>query len=591
MDFLSLTWWRKIYAKGGRVFAIGCALVFVIPIILTAGFNIKHGPSGADIQQGGTLASVNGEPITSRDLSWVPSESLGGTPGRGHAGMYGQTIFSLVQHKVIEQIAKKENVHPTDAEIDRAIAKVREKEVGAKATDIEWENYLSERHHVAASDFREYMASQVTVEALVEHYKAAENVTAADAQKLNSEVKLTTVFIASKATGSPFPPSPKSLPEAEAEKKANDLHAKAVTGADLVAIAKANSADFQATSKTPGVSDWQKEYVDNQFGAFMYGKDVDEAVQKTAVGQISPVVKATGFRTGFFFAKVVERRLNTPKDFDEKKEIASLKEQRAYKKLDAIIKAAVKSAKVVFSAEQIDKKAYYDYAHLMMMQQEMGGMMGMSPSSDAPTQADMDKQQAEVDADFEALLKKTPEDTTATLMVAASVQTKMATAPPTQQPVLRDRLISLYESAFKSTEDINSRFTLAGLYVDKKDYKSAFTQYSKIAKLLDDDPPYDLNSREKQRPIRERVVTALKGFSPTDVPEAAAAVKDQETKLADLVTKLTEDKAKQIEERKKTDELQKQLQKATSAPAVPSKTPPPAGGPTPAPQKPAKASN
>ena len=152
MDFLSLTWWRKVYAKGGRVFAIGCALVFILPIVLTAGFNIRNNSASHDLQQSGTLATVNGDPITSRDLSWVPSESLGGTPGSGHAGMYGKTIFDLVQHKVIEQIAKKESVRATDADIDRSIAAIREKELGSKATDVEWENWISERHHVAASD-------------------------------------------------------------------------------------------------------------------------------------------------------------------------------------------------------------------------------------------------------------------------------------------------------------------------------------------------------------------------------------------------------------------------------------------------------
>ena len=569
MDFLSLSWWRKVYATGGRVFAIGCALVFIIPIVITAGF-MNHGSSPAEVQQTGTIATVNGSPISARDLGWVPSENLGGAAGKAHADKYGAAIYSLIVHKVVEQVAKKQGVHATDAEVDRAVAKSRVSKVGPTATDVEWENYLSERHHASLAEFRDYMSSEANVEALLEHYKSAENVTHEDAQKQITEVKVAAVFIPSKATGSPFPGGPKALPDAEALKKATELRAKVLAGADILPLAKANSGDFQPNPKSTGISDWQKEYQESQFGSLMFGKDVDAAVQKTATGQVSDIAKATGFRPGYYFAKVMERRVTPPDKYDEKKAIATLKEQRAYKKLDDDIKAAVKVAKIEFPKDQIDKKAYYDYAKLQVLQQEMQGSMLGTPAADAPTQADIQKQQEVIDADFEALLKKTPEDTTAILMVASAVQTKMSKSPLTEQPALRDRLISLYESAFKSTEDISTRFTLAGLYSDKKDYKSAFTQYTKIIKLLDDDPPYDLNSREKELPNRQKALTGLRSFAAADVPEAAVVITEQLNKIAALTDKINEDKIKQAAERKLQDEQQKTASKTPPPPSAPS---------------------
>ncbi len=375
MDLLSLSWWRVVFAKGGRVFALGCALVFIIPIVISAGFNLRQGPSNQPVMQTGTIATVNGQPISMQEFESIPTENLGGAPGDAHAAAYGRAVYSLVQQQVLEQLAKKLKVHATDADVDRAIAKVRDSKVGPNASSTDWENYLSDQLHTSPSDFRDSMQGQANVEALIEHYKNAEIVTIDDAKQQYSEVKLATVFVASKSSTSGFPGAPKSLPDAEALKKANELHSKALAGADIIAMAKANADPF-SSSKSTGISEWRKENQEGQFGSsLMFGKDVDSAVRKASKGQVTDVVKATGFMSGYVFAKIMDRRVELPKDYDVNKVISSMKEQRAYKKLGADIQSAVDAAKIVFSKDQPGMKAYYDYARLQTMQQEMGGGM------------------------------------------------------------------------------------------------------------------------------------------------------------------------------------------------------------------------
>ncbi len=560
MDLLSLSWWRVVFAKGGRAFALGCALVFILPIVISAGFSLRGGQSNQPTTQAGTLtATVNGQTITMAEFESIPTDSLGGAPGDAHASAYGRAVYNLVQTQVLEQMAKKLNIHATDADIDRAVSKVRDAKVGPNASSTEWENYLSDQMHTSASDFRDSMQGQANIQALVDHYKNAEVVTVDDAKNQYSEVKLSTVFVGSKSPTSGFPGAPKSLPDADALKKATDLHAQAVKGTDIVAMAKANPDPF-SSSKTTGISDWRNESKETQFGsALMFGKDMDTAVQKTPKGGITDVVKATGFMSGYVFAKVVDRRINLPKDYEVNKVTTSLKEERAYKKLEADIKAAMKSAKVVFAKDQPGMKAYYDYAALQTMQQEMsGGMMG-NASPNPPTQADMETQKALVDADFETLLKTHSDDATAALMVAQSLRSKMATEPLADQAKTRDRLISLYESAFKTTEDIPTRFVLAGLYHDKQDYKSAYKQYAMIIKLLDY-PAYDPTTRQKELDTRNQLLTGLNGLPAASVPEAAAAITDDMAKIAVLKVKVEADQQKQKEDQAKQAELQKEQQ-------------------------------
>ncbi len=165
-----------------------------------------------------------------------------------------------------------------------------------------------------------------------------------------------------------------------------------------------------------------------------------------------------------------------------------------------------------------------------------------------------------VDADFEALLKTHPDDLTAVLLVAQNLRTKMAAAPVADQAIMRDRLIGLYDTAFKTTEDIPTRFVLAGLYHDKQDYKSAYKQYAMVIKLLAEDPPYDLNTRQKELGIRNQLLTGLNGLPAASVPEAASAIADQSAKIPVLTEKIKIDQAKQDEDRRKQAEIQKNAQ-------------------------------
>ena len=581
MDFTSISWWRNIFQKGGRAFGLGCALVFVLPILLQAGFNLRgnKNPQG-DSSVTGTLCTVNGDPVTQKDLATIPAESLGGTPGRTHASQYGGAIYSLVVHKVIEQKIKKLNVHASDADIDRMVAKQREALVGPKASDSDWETFLSQRKNLTLAEFREQMVGQADVQALLDKYKAAEQVSPDDAKAQYSEIQAGVVYVAS----GPTPNNPKAPPvsDADALKKANDLRVKAAAGTDIKAILAGFGKDPAAQGAIKAMTEWRPEYQkggqETPFGVLFYGPDFDKAMQKTAKGGVSEVVKASGFQQGYVFGKVLDRRVNLPKDFDVKKEIAALQEQRGFKKLDAEVQAEVKAAKVIFPADQIDKKAYYDYARLDVMQGMLRNTMG-APGPNTPTQAEFKTLQDQISADFEEALKKHPEDATACLMVASNLQAKQFSAKPEEQGAIRDQLIKLYETAFKSFEDTDLRFTLADLYRDKHDDKSAYGIYQKVDKLLNSDPPYDMATRQKQLTWRQRLAAGLKGLPATVAPDAAALAAAQDTKVADLQVRIKADQVKAAEDAKKQAEAQKAAESASkSAKPGAAPTAPAAGG-------------
>jgi SurA N-terminal domain len=567
MDFTSISWWRNVFQKGGRAFGIGCALVFALPILLQAGFNMRGSKNTqGDASVTGTLCTVNGDAITQKDLATIPSESLGGTPGRTHASQYGGAIYSLVVHKVIEQKIKKLNVHASDADIDRMVAKQREALVGAKASDADWENYLSQRKNLTLAEFREQMVGQADVQALLDHYKAAEKVSPDDAKAQYSEIQAGIVYVASGAS----PNNPKAPPvsDADAAKKADDLHAKAVAGMDIKAILAGFGKDLAAQGAIKAMTEWRPEYQkggqETPFGVLFYGPDFDKAMQKTAKGAVSDVVKTAGFQQGYVFGKVLDRRVNLPKDFDVKKEIAALQEQRAFKKLDAEVQAEVKAARVVFPADQVDKKAYFDYARLDVMQSQLRSSFG-APGPNSPTQAEFKTLQDQINSDFEEALKKHPEDATACLMVASNLQAKQFSAKPEEQGSIRDQLIKLYETAFKSFEDTDLRFTLADLYREKHDDKSAYAIYKKVDKLLNSDPPYDLATRQKQLTWRQRLAAGLKGLPANVAPDSATLAAAQDTKIAELQVRIKADQAKAAEDAKKQADAQKAADEAAKA--------------------------
>jgi parvulin-like peptidyl-prolyl isomerase len=576
-DLLSIVWWRKFYSRVGRGFGWGCALVFGIPLVIGFGWNQYGGSGRGNSRQAdanAVIAAVNGETIT--EALFRNSIPTGSGSGEQHAKIQGQVLNQLVQSAVIRQMAKKYNVQVSEADVDRKVAEEREQRLGKNATDAQWEEYVMQVHGMSPSEYRDSLArdASVLIPALLEKFKSKELVTPDDVKQQNQEVQARLVQIGYGRTpfGDPKKHA-KALTEAEAEKKAEDLLAKAKAGSDVAQLARANSTDF--TKDKGGDLGFLPEYKKqpNQMGmggpaqemlASSYGKDFAEAVHKTPVGQFTGIVKTSMFgTTGFAFAKVENRR-DTPAakpdpknpnasapPADPKKITEDLKQQRASEKLGKEFKAAFKSASVVFKPEGADEKAYYDYAKLEEMQSQADNARMMTqfgqPVEDVPpTMAEIESKRTMVNAELDALLKKHPDDPTIALLVARNLKTKMDLAPSDQKVALRDQLIVLNQTALKGIEDRNIRFDLAELYRDKGDLTNAEAAYQKISHLMDIAPGYDTSTLTEEQAARKRLVN---GFRAINKPQEVAA---EESKLTTIEAKLAESRRKAAEQQRST---------------------------------------
>lgn len=560
-DPLSIATWRNIFTKHGQKFGWGLAVLFGLPLVIGFGWSQYTGRNqeAASLAARDTvIATVNGDPITQGQFLALSRRAQQSQAGQQFAQQQGENLMTLVTQAVLQQEAKKRGIRASDADIDREIAQQRK-----GASDSDWENYLQSQLGLSADEYRDEVAKGLVYPALLESLKSEEKVSDEEIRNQTAEVKTHVVLISSGPPSPMMPPHPgqKPLTDAEAKKKAEDLLDQARKGADIAALARANSGDF--TARKGGDLGWRPEYT----GTFNYGKEFEDVLHKTAKGQFTPVVHVTGFQQGYVFAKVDDRHNNPPKGFDPKKTAEDLKTQRAQTKARDLILQDVKNANVVFNDP--DKKAYYDLAKTQtMVQDQMMARFRPGSNANPPTDADVKKQQELVDSEFEAMQKRRPDDATVALVVAEAIKRKMNAkeTTPAQKEQYRDRLIGLYESALKSTEDRNIRFDLAELYRDKKQYDQADKQYAFIARLLNTDQPFDAQGLQDDASTHQRLAAAFKSINKPD--EAAKEdVKYKEMNAQAVIARKKED-----EERKK----QEAAQKASQAP--PAGVTLPAGG-------------
>jgi len=516
---LSIEWWRSLFTKHGNKFAIFLVLVFALPLVFSYGSGCGSGGSGqgqAAATANAVVARINGEEITRVQFDNAVQRG-GAQPGEQYAAAQGRAFDSLTSMVVVKQAAKKADARPTDAEVDRKIAEMKEQIVGKEGKEADWDTYLYKQINKTPSELRELVAESMVGEALQTKYLAAETVTDADAKKQYDQVKMQLVLLATELPmGSALPQGAQVYSDDAARKKADALYAKAKTG-DIAAIARTESADVSRTKG--GDTDWRNEFRDSPIGGSLgFGEAFDEAVRKAAKGEFTPVVVSTGSPKGYLFAKITDRRPDLPKTFDSKKEIEQLKQQRVQKKLTKLIQDGVKAAKV--EVLDPDKKAYYEFAKFQKMEQhkQMGNspfaaMMGL-PEGPPPSQADIDKQKALAYKELEESLKRNPEDPTLNLLVASNVEKDLANVTKN-----RDRLIKLYETALKTTEDQETRFKLAGYYRDKGDKVNAAKNFEQIFRMTNASPGYDANSMQTELTIRQRLGAAFKSVDKTDLVE------------------------------------------------------------------------
>lgn len=552
-NVLSITWWRNLFQKTGKAFGWGCAVVFGLPLVIGFGWNQFAGRGSQDnsaASRDATLMTVNGDTVTMGEYTQLAQSGQMGAPGEMFARQAGTIIDVLVQQAVITQEAKREGVKPNEADIDKAVQDFKERSLGKKVSDAEFENMLAQRG-MTVSSFREEIAKTYLGKALADNAKKNTVVTEEEARNQSGEVHLITVFVPSiPATANPMmPPSPKALPDAAAKQRAESLLADVKSGkADINKVSKAemgSDTGFKPEFKADG------GMASPALGVLNYGKDVDEAVHKTKVGDYTEVTKASGFQSGYFFAKVVERRNNLPKDFAPQKAVDALKEERANEATEKKLTELTKAAKVVFPADRIEQKTYYDYFQLSKMQMSS---MPFSRSTDPAKPEDIAKQQALVDADVEALYKKDPTNTNAAVLLLNNIQSKLSNpkTPPAEQTALRERLLPLYQNIIKVTEGdkYTYRFGLADALRDKKQFAEAYKNYAAVATSLNYDKPTDLTSKQDAVQIRQRLEMALKTIASPEAPKADADAAEQEQKIQALNSEIAALKIKEAEDRK-----------------------------------------
>ncbi len=573
---ISITWWREVFQKTGRVFGIGCALVFAVPLALV-GINNWSGrgnQNGGAVGRDTQLMTVNGDPVSMGDYYAATSGKQMGTPGEEYARQAGYIVKGLIQQEVVVQEAKREGVKASDAEIDKSIQDLKVQRLGKNATDADLENLLYSARHMTIADYREQLAKGMLGSALVDSEKKKTVVTEEEARNQSADVRLNVVLIPTvPMTPMPgMPTDPRTLSDAAAQKKAELLLAEAKSGKTPIAVlAKANSSDY--TAKQGGDTDFMPEYksagLPASMGVLGFGKDFDTAIHAAKEGEYTGVVKATGFRTGYAFAKIAARRNNLPKDFVAQKVVDQLKQQRAQEAVIKKVEDLTKAAKIVFPSDRIEQKAYYD--QYLLSEMDQGSAFG-NPSTATPEERN--KQKALADSEIEAVYKKDPTNTTAAILVLDAVELKMRDpkTPPAEQTALRARLLPLYQSIIKATEGeaYVYRFGLGDALRDNKQYAEAYKNYHMVGRLIDTDIPTEMKSMQDAVKVRQRLMMALKSVASPEAPSAEAEAAAQETKILALNGQIAQLQLKQKEEQRIADEARKKaLEKAkTQKPPV-----------------------
>ncbi len=527
-----------MFTKHGSKMGWLLVLLFGVPMILAfgiSGYQKDRNPAAKNENFDETVMKVNGTAVSRAQVAGAISLATRGgvQPGLQMAQAQSQAMQQVVGQEIVRELAAQRKVQPTDSEIDKMMEQTREQIVGRGASDDEWRKRIVQATGKSLSEFRQEQANspQLLFPALTRSYSGEVKVTDQDARNKYAQVRFRTVLIPIKSDKSSGRANPKdkSLPDAEAKKKAEDLLAQAKAGADIAALARANSGDFSAAQG--GDSALRPEYADPQqgmpasMGSFFNGKDFDEAIHKTANGGFTDVIKATGFAPGYVFAKITDRKIDLPKTFDAAKEIKALQEQKAQTKLVDDLKKNVAAAKV--EVLDPDYKAYYDYGKLQQDRQKQAqSTMGGQADGPAPTKEQIDAQEKTALAEFDALNKRNPKDATAAIVLAEFLKTQQydPKLPQPQKDAIRDRLQALYETALVSTEDAATRESLAAIYRDKKLNDKAAEQYSKESTILDASGFADAQAAQAAQQTHLKLATQ---FTSVGKPDLAAKEKDK----------------------------------------------------------------
>ena len=569
-DLTSISTWRNMYTKHASKLGWGLAVLFGVPMILQFGLNGLRGgdrePTAKTVSADETALKVNGVSLTRGDVNKAMAMVTRGQsiqPGMQMAQAQGAGVQGAVQQAVIRKLAADRKVQPSDADIDKAMADLREQLVGKNASDSDWRQAVVRASGgKSVNEVRQEQAQNVglLVPALTKSYESEVKLTDQDVRNQHAQVKFTSVLIPAENGKSAIQVNQKNkpLPDADAKKKAEDLLAKAKAGADIAAMAKANPG-AGADSLRPEYPE-PSPYMPASIGAFFNGKDFDEAIHQTANGGFTDVVKATGFSSGYVFAKVLDRKIDLPKNFDAAKEMTALRSRKAGEKLEEAVKKEVQAAKV----EVLDPtlKAYYDYGKLQQDRQKMASGQGDGP---LPTKEQIDAQEKAVAAEFDAANKREPKDATIAVVLAEFLK-KQQDDPKTPQPqkdALRDRLQTLYETALVSMEDPTIRESLAAIYHAKNLNDKAAEMYTKESTILEASGFADAQSAQAAQQTHLKLSAQFDALGKKDL---AAKEKEMAAKDAGQAANLqAQQAAQQAAQRRQQEEEAKAAKAAADA--------------------------
>jgi parvulin-like peptidyl-prolyl isomerase len=297
-------------------------------------------------------ATVSGTKITVDEVNRVLAEQYRGEEKNlapiELAAARLQALDGLITNEVLYQRAQKENLSPTDEEINRYIQRSKEE---SGMTEQEFEKRLKETNQTE-QQFRETIRKQLAIEKLQEKISQGIKIQEREVEDFfNSNrqlfvarpgVAISSIIVDPADNGAKFD----AKGEVAAQQKVNEIHTRLKNGADFATIARGQSED-QSAARSGDLGFVQQD----QFGAFAQQglAGLGEKLMAMNEGDITSPVKDGAGRYHIF--KVTQKRTEsrdlTLADPEVKTQITNaIREQRRQLVNQAYVAQARDEAKV-----------------------------------------------------------------------------------------------------------------------------------------------------------------------------------------------------------------------------------------------------
>lgn len=371
---MSIVKLRKVFRRkisvglGRRRLSLGSPMEIVfwtiVLIFLVGAYQYFGGPSGgtrADTQKAQrkvskNVAIVNGHVITREEFERlyiprardIPSAELVTQDRQLKLGL----LNAMIERLLMLDAAKKEGVSASRADINRKLDELVQQEMNrrfptrkALARHLKRENktadQLKAELRARISEDRQQLTETVLFEKLENVVKARVQVSDQDLQDNYARVKARHILImpsrlkqaddeefkakqAAEGANAERTTPPDKDYKALAKQKAEELLARIKKGEDFATLAKEYSHDTTSAerggmlqSMRPPAPDSEKKTPDEFFGRNEMVPEFDKAAFALKPGEVSDVVETS---YGFHIIQVLDRKVELPKDFNEKKE-------------------------------------------------------------------------------------------------------------------------------------------------------------------------------------------------------------------------------------------------------------------------------